>query len=114
MLTSAVLLAFSLGPAEMAIFALVVIGLLVSRALSRNNASEVRRACPECRQVNRVERAQLGKRVRCRACGSILYPNEHPAGGVAHVQNVNIQNTVGVPPASNQVDAPDDRSQLGG
>ena len=114
MLTSAVLLAFTLGPAELAIFGLVVIGLLVSRALSRSNTSEVRRACPECRQMNRVERAQLGKRVRCRACGSILYPNEHPAAGVAHVQNVNIHNTVGTPSASNQVDAPDDRPQLEG
>lgn len=83
------MLAFTLGPAEIAVLMLGVGAVaLVIKILRTPRDTDVRRPCPECQVVNRVERAKLGKRNRCAACGSLLYPNEHQPAPSIKLENI--------------------------
>ena len=85
------MLAFALGPAELLVGLLLssipLAAYLIGRGF-REGPPVVRRPCPECSEINVVEQADLGKRMRCAACGSLLYPNEH----ARQQQQVNIHN----------------------
>ena len=82
------MLAFTLGAMEISVIVVVGLGaVLLLKRLRRPESTDVRRACPECREINLVERRHLGTRVRCAACGSLLYPNEQPPSTNVHVHN---------------------------
>jgi ribosomal protein S27E len=61
--------------------------------MGRGRSSDIRKSCPDCRKFNEVEVGQLGTRVRCAWCGSLLYPTESisPASTAStiHIHNTN-------------------------